>query len=86
MSETLPVRVTVMEAWDDVTLDLSAATTLRDVKQQSLAAVRLVEDPSEFLVKFRGAEMPDESRTLADVGFPAGGALIVLRRRRRAVR
>lgn len=82
----LPVRVTVLEAWDDVTLTLSDAATVREVKEQALAAVRLVEDPATFLVKFRGAELPDESRTLADVAFPSGGALIVLRRHRRAVR
>ncbi|MEO5798287.1 MAG: hypothetical protein ABIZ70_04135 [Gemmatimonadales bacterium] len=85
MSELLPVRVTV-EAWEEVKLDLSTATTVGDVKRQALAAVRVVEDPAEFLVKFRGAELRDESRTLADVAFPGGGALIVLRRRRRAVR
>lgn len=86
MSDSLPVRVTVLEAWDDVTLNLPAETTLTEVKRRALDAVRVVEDPADFLVKFRGAELPDESRTLADVAFPAGGALIVLRRRRRAVR
>lgn len=86
MSGALPVRVTVLEAWDDVTLDLVATTTITEVKRQALAAVRVVEDPADFLVKFRGAELSDESRSLADVEFPAGGALIVLRRRRRAVR
>ena len=86
MTAGLPVRVTVLEAWDDVTLDLSPDTTLTEAKRQALAAVRLVDDPAEFMIKFRGAELPDESRTLADVAVPAGGALIVLRRRRRAVR
>ncbi len=82
----MAVRVTVLEAWDDITLDLAAATTLAEVKRQALAAMRIVEDPTEYLMKFRGAELPDESRTLGEVAFPAGGALIVLRRRRRAVR
>lgn len=86
MTAGLPVRVTVLEAWDDVTLDLSPDTTLTEAKREALAAVRLVDDPAEFMIKFRGAELPDESRTLADVAVPAGGALIVLRRRRRAVR
>lgn len=82
----MAVRVTVLEAWDDITLELAAATTLSEVKRQALEAVRIVDDPTDFLVKFRGAELPDESRTLGDVAFPSGGALIVLRRRRRAVR
>ena len=39
-----------------------------------------------FVVKFRGAELQDESRTLADAGLVPNGALIVLRKRRRPVR
>ncbi|MES2304047.1 MAG: hypothetical protein V4558_00975 [Gemmatimonadota bacterium] len=85
MNDTVPVRVTV-EAWEEVDLDLATSTTVHDVKRQALAAVRMADDPAGFLVKFRGAELSDESRTLAQVAFPADGALIVLRRRRRAVR
>ena len=41
---------------------------------------------NEFIVKFRGVELRDETSTLSAAGVPDGGALIVLRRRRRAVR
>jgi hypothetical protein len=37
-------------------------------------------------MKFRGAELRDESRSLADAGLVPNGALIVLPRRRRPVR
>ena len=43
-------------------------------------------DPDEYVVKFRGAEMLDESATLRDAGIPPNAALIVLPRRRRPVR
>ena len=85
MTSPLSVRVTVLDAWDAVALELTASTTIADVKRHALDAVRVVADPTAFLVKFRGAELPDESRSLADVDFPSGGALIVLRRHRRAV-
>jgi len=85
MSSPLNVRVTVLDAWDAIALELAASTTIGDVKRHALTAARVVADPAAFQVKFRGVELPDESRSLAEVSFPNGGALIVLRRRRRAV-
>ena len=46
---------------------------------------RIPEDPSEYLVKFRGAEILD-GMTVSGAGIVPNGELIVLRRRRRAVR
>ncbi len=82
----LPVRVTVHEAWDEIAMDVLTTTTVHEVKQRALVEARLTDPAGEFLVKFRGAELADESRTVADVGIPADGALIVLRRRRRPMR
>jgi hypothetical protein len=42
--------------------------------------------PDEYVLKFRGAELLDESRSLADAGLVPNGAVIVLPRRRRPVR
>jgi hypothetical protein len=85
MTGTLSVRVTVLDAWDAIPLELPPSTTIAAVKRQALDAARVVAAPADFLVKFRGVELAEESRSLADVAFPTGGALIVLRRRRRAV-
>jgi hypothetical protein len=85
MTSPLSVRITVLDAWDAIALELTAATTIAEVKRHALNAARIVADPSAFQVKFRGGELADESRSLADVAFPTGGALIVLRRHRRAV-
>ncbi|MEP6688731.1 MAG: hypothetical protein ABJC36_10310 [Gemmatimonadales bacterium] len=82
----LPVRVMVQDAWDEVRLELPPATPLADVKRQALAATHVTGDPSGFLLKFRGAELLDESRSLAEAGMVPNGALIVLSRRRRPVR
>jgi hypothetical protein len=83
--DTLPLRVMVHEVWDDIPLMVTAATTVREIKQRALTAARVVESADAFLVKFRGAELADEAQTVAQSGMPAGAPLIVLRRARRPV-
>ena len=46
----------------------------------------MTRDPDEYLLKFRGAELYDETRSLADAGLVTNGAVIVLPRRRRPLR
>jgi hypothetical protein len=86
VSENLRLRVTVEDAWDQVPLDLPASTPLADLKRAALDATKVKRDPDEYVVKFRGFELLDESRSLADSGLVANGAVIVLPRRRRPVR
>lgn len=85
MSESLDLRVTVLDAWDAIPLLLSGQTSLAEMKRLALDAARVIDPPSDFLVKFRGTELRDESQSLADAAIPTGGALIVMRRHRRAV-
>ena len=86
MSDNLRLRVTVQDAWDEVPLDLPTGASLADLKRAALDATKVRRDPDEYVLKFRGFELLDESRTLADAGLVPNGALIVLPRRRRAVR
>lgn len=86
MSTDLELRVRVLEAWNDVVLHLPASTPISQVKQLALDAAHITDDPGRFLVKFRGAELRDESRSLADERVPGDGALIVMRGRRMPVR
>jgi len=86
VSDTLPVRVMVQDAWDEVRLDLPSSTPLTEVKRRALEATRVIRDPAAYVLKFRGAELQDESRSLADAGVVPNGALIVLSKRRRPVR
>ena len=86
MSDTLPVRVMVQDAWDEVRLDLPGATSLAELKRQALEATRVIRDPDGYVLKFRGAELLDESRSLTEAGLVSNGALIVLPKRRRPVR
>lgn len=86
MSAPLPLRVMVEDVWDEVLLELPNTTPVGEIKRQALAATRVRRDPSHYVLKFRGAELLDESRSAADAGLVPNGALIVLPRRRRPVR
>ena len=86
MTASLPLRVMVQDAWDEVQFDLPVSTPLAELKRRALDATRVQGDPAAYVLKFRGAELQDESRSLADAGLVPNGALIVLRRRRRPVR
>ena len=86
MTPSLRLRVTVQDAWDEIPLDLPPATSLAELKRLALEATKVNRDPDGYVLKFRGAELFDESRSLADAGLVPNGALIVLPRRRRPVR
>jgi hypothetical protein len=86
VKSSLRLRVTVEDAWDEVPLDLPPDTSLAELKRLALEATKVKGDPDGYVIKFRGAELFAESRSLADAGLVPNGALIVLRRRRRAVR
>ena len=68
----------VQDAWDEVRLELPSATPLAEVKRRALEATRVTGDPAGYLLKFRGAELQDETRSLAEAGMVPNGALIVL--------
>ena len=82
----LPLRVTVEDVWDEVLLELSDDLPVSEVKRQALALTRVRQDPSQYVLKFRGAELSNETESLTDAGLVPNGALIVLARRRRPVR
>jgi hypothetical protein len=82
----LPLRVMVEDVWDEVFLELPDELPVSEVKRQALELTRVNRDPSEYILKFRGAQLSDESVSLANAGLVPNGALIVLARRRRPVR
>jgi hypothetical protein len=82
MSGLLPIRVTVLDTWDEVALDLPDDTPVSEVKQRALTASHVPHPPSGYLVKYLGAELSAEGATLASAGVVPNGALIVMSRRR----
>jgi hypothetical protein len=86
MTGALPLRVMVEDVWNEVLLDFEPATPVGEIKRQALVATHVQGDPAGYVLKFRGAELSDESRSAVDSGLVPNGALIVLARRRRPVR
>jgi hypothetical protein len=84
----LPVRVMVTDVWDQVSLAVSPTTTVVDLKRRALtqALKRRTASDQDYIVKFRGARVLDESTTLAALGVAPNSTLIVLPARRQPVR
>lgn len=80
------LRVRVQDAWDEVELEVSPDTSVEAVKDEALNRFRIGTDRSAYVVKFRGAEIIDERRTVAEAGLVPNAALIIMPRRRRPVR
>lgn len=76
----------VEDAWDEVLLELPGGTSLAELKRQALALTHVKGNPADYLLKYRGAALGAESRSMAEAGLVQNGALIVLSRRRRPVR
>ena len=86
MVASLPLRVTVLDAWDEAVLHLPPTALISDLKRAALERTKVRRSPTEYVVKFKGAVLEENGRTLADAGLPANAAVIVLPRRRRPVR
>ena len=82
------VRVMVTDVWDQVFLAVQPGLTVAELKRQALAQAlkRAAVQPDDYVVKFRGARVLDESVTLAALGAVANSPFIVLPARRQAVR
>jgi hypothetical protein len=88
VADRFAVRVMVTDVWDQVFLAVEPGTTVAELKRQALAQAlkRRDADLAEYVVKFRGAQVLDESTTLAALGAGASAPFIVLPARRRPVR
>ena len=82
------VRVMVTDVWDQVFLAVTPGTTVAALKSQALRQALKRGEPrvADYVVKFRGAQVLDESTTLAALGAGANAAFIVLPARRQPVR
>ncbi len=82
----IPVRVMVLDTWDEVRLQLTPTALVTDLKTRALEAARVRRPADQYLVKFRGAEVAEGPQTLAEAGVVANAGLIVLARARTPVR
>lgn len=82
----LPVRVMVEDVWNEVRIELPSSTPLGDLKAIALRQAGVPGDAADYHMKYLGAELQDEDRSLADAGVVPNAALVVLPRRRRPLR
>lgn len=83
----LHIRVQAAELWDALRVDAAATASLTSVKDAALDSFfPNGASPAEFVVKLRGFEILDESRSIADCGVRDGSTLLLARRRRRPVK
>ncbi len=87
-AQRFAVRVMVTPVWDQVFLPVDPATTALQLKREALRAAlkRSVVDEGAYIVKFRGAQVLDESVTLGALGAVPNAPFIVLPARRQPVR
>jgi hypothetical protein len=82
------VRVWVPDVWDVVELTVSPDQTVAQLKaaalEQALGHGKRAQ-PGDFVVKYRGALVSDESQTLGALNLPDRAPMIVLAARRRPV-
>jgi hypothetical protein len=81
-----PLRVTVLDAWDEIGFDAEPDMSLVELKAAALVRAGVSRPPEEYLIKYLGAELPEGATTVAEAGIEPNGALIVLRRHRSPVR
>ncbi|MGE0554920.1 MAG: hypothetical protein AB7R55_15935 [Gemmatimonadales bacterium] len=85
MSE-LPVRVMVLDTWDEIPLAVSPELPIVELKRRALVAAKVRRPAERYEVKFRGAVVPEGDSTVAEVGLVPNSQLIVLPSRRRPAR
>ena len=84
----MTVRMWVPDMWDVVRLDVTPDHTIAQLKADALERAMGKSgraDPRNFVVKYRGALVSDENRTVGDLDLPDNAPMIVLPARRRPV-
>ena len=85
--ERYPVRVMVTSAWDHVPIQVDEDTTVAQLKRDALrAALKTTANEQDYIVKFRGAAILDESITMRALSAVPNAPFIVLPGRRQPVR
>ncbi len=81
------VRVTVADAWQVFTLDVTPAESAASLKARALEAAHIATARGQrYEMKVGGALVRDEAKLLASLGVKEGAPVVVLSSRRRPVR
>ena len=76
----------VLDSWDEIAVSAPTSMTVSDLKARALVAARVTAPADRYLVTFRGSEVPEGDTTVSEAGLVPNAAVIVLARRRLAVK
>jgi hypothetical protein len=76
----------VLDTWDEYSFRLAPGVSVADLKRDALSRARVRGNPANYEVKYNGARLDEEGRSLTDLGLPPNAAVIVLSSRRRPAR
>ena len=82
----IPVRVTVLDTWDEIALNVPSSVKVSDLKARALTQAMVRRPAADYVLKFRGALVPEGETTIESAGIVANAGLVVLPRGRSAVR
>jgi len=86
-AQGVTLRVEMPEVWDVVRMVASPKEPVITIKMRALEALfPEAEVHSDFVLKFRGWDILDESSPLSELGIENGAILLLTHRRRRPVR
>ena len=82
------LRVHSAEAWDAVRVEVLPTSAVSEVKRAAMAVMMsdASGDLDSYVVKLRGVEIANESASVQAVGALDGSTLLIMARRKRAVR
>ncbi len=84
---SIAFRVQAAEQWDVMRVVAAAQTSVGEVKERLMAEFYPdYQYPAEFVLKYRGWEMLDESAPIGQSGIVNGSIILLGDRRRRPVR
>ncbi len=81
------LRVQSAEVWDTIKIEVAPDVLVRDVKQAAMGALMPdVDAIDEYVIKLGGFEIVNEGVSVQSSGAIDGSTLLLMSRRRRAVR
>ncbi len=77
--QALNIRVVLPDLWREEKMEVAADTPVGQIKERALPLLLGSNDanPAEYYVEYFEKEVLDESQTLADLGVPESGVILI---------
>ena len=77
--KVLKIRVVLPDLWREERMKVAANTPIAQIKETALPALLGKDEtnPADYYVEYFEKEVLDESQTLADLGVPESGVILI---------